>query len=127
RLVSRGFRFAFQPCGAASLLLGSNVIHIFELEIDLLTASHFPAQFACALRVADLYAKHITGAQMRELAFKVTAYSMAVDLQYCSARGQSCLFRCATTSYSHHNRRHAEIVLRLEAGISNGKYAPLEM
>src|SRR5256885_5609137 len=109
----RRLRFAFEPRGAAGLLLRRDLIQIFQLIGNLLTGSHLPFELALTgASRADFQRDGLAGSDTGKLLVEIFRHRLALKIQDYVAQAQALLFGVAAWG----ERVHCERAVKVAGG-----------
>src|SRR5438270_352837 len=111
-------RFAFEPRGAAGLLLRRDLIQIFQLIGNLLARSHLPFQLALTdASRANFQRDGLAGSDTGKLLVEIFSHRLALKIQDYVAQAQALLFGVAAWGERVHCERAIEIARGGEARV----------
>src|SRR5947209_8059908 len=114
----RRLRFAFEPRGAAGLLLRRDLIQIFQLIGNLLTGSHLPFELALTgASRADFQRDGLAGSDTGKLLVEIFRHGLALKFHDDVAEAEALLFGVAAWSEGVHSEWAIEIARGGEARI----------
>src|SRR5437764_3915594 len=103
-------RFAFEPRGAAGLLLGRDLIQIFQLIGNLLTGSHLPFELALTdASRADFQRDSLARSDTGKLLIEIFSHRLALKLHDDVAQPEALLFGIAARGERVHRERAVKV------------------